>query len=58
MIFLAEMLLKVMQKHLSIILKLHQSGTNAAFLNFSTWINEGVDDLKFPKHIYERVSEL
>lgn len=47
-----------MQKHLSIILKLHQSGTNAAFLNFSTWINEGVDDLKFPKHIYERVSEL
>ncbi|XP_075166984.1 uncharacterized protein LOC142239106 isoform X2 [Haematobia irritans] len=49
-----EMRIKIIQKHLGIVLRLYQSSTTAAFSNFSSWINEGVDDLKFPKDLYDK----
>uniref|UniRef100_A0A1I8PI04 Fanconi anaemia group A protein N-terminal domain-containing protein n=1 Tax=Stomoxys calcitrans TaxID=35570 RepID=A0A1I8PI04_STOCA len=50
-----EILVKIIHKHLGIILKLQQSTATAAFSNFSSWINEGVDELKFPKDLYEKL---
>ncbi|XP_073848675.1 uncharacterized protein [Musca autumnalis] len=50
-----ELLLKIIQKHLDVIVKLHQSSLNVTFQNFSSWINEGVDELKFPKDLYENL---
>lgn len=57
-IILGEILLKIITKNLSIVLKLHQSGVKDTFGKFSAWINEGVDDMKFPKDVCEKVSKL
>ncbi|KAH8254368.1 hypothetical protein KR032_009689 [Drosophila birchii] len=42
--------------HLRTLLELHQSeDITEAFANFSAWINEGVDELTFVKHLCEKV---
>ncbi|XP_005187383.1 uncharacterized protein LOC101891480 isoform X2 [Musca domestica] len=50
-----EILIKIIQKHVDVIIRLEQSGVSAAFENFSSWINEGVDELKFPKDLYDNL---
>ncbi|KAH8321888.1 hypothetical protein KR067_007856 [Drosophila pandora] len=41
--------------HLNTVLQLHQvEEINEAFANFSAWINEGVDELTFVKHLSEK----
>jgi len=42
--------------HLNTLLELHRAeNINEAFANFSTWINEGVDELSFVKHLCDKV---
>lgn len=42
--------------HLSTLLELHQAAdVNEAFAHFSAWINEGVDELTFVKHLCDKV---
>ncbi|KAL9919950.1 uncharacterized protein ACN427_001675 isoform 3-T3 [Glossina fuscipes fuscipes] len=50
-----EILLGAIQTHIAVILKLHQADVRTSFSKFSAWINEGVNDLKFPKDLYEKV---
>lgn len=54
--FVVNIQLKIAQKLLSSILGLSQNSVKEAFQNFSSWINEGVDDLKFPQDLYTQVS--
>ncbi|XP_022230714.2 uncharacterized protein LOC111079745 [Drosophila obscura] len=45
-----------MKIHLGTLLELHHSAnTNEAFASFSAWINEGVDELTFVKHLCEKL---
>ncbi|XP_064543521.1 uncharacterized protein LOC135432012 isoform X1 [Drosophila montana] len=45
-----------MQMHLNILLELHETAdVSLAFQHFSAWINEGVDELIFVKHITGRL---
>ncbi|KAH8324692.1 hypothetical protein KR074_004116, partial [Drosophila pseudoananassae] len=45
-----------MNMHLNTVLQLHQvDEVNEAFANFSAWINEGVDELTFVKHLSEEL---
>ncbi|KAM7344018.1 uncharacterized protein ACRADG_010866 isoform 2-T2 [Cochliomyia hominivorax] len=48
----ADIQIQIIQKHLNTIMGLCQTNVKDAFLNFSSWINEGVDDLKFPQDLY------
>lgn len=48
--------LKIAHKLLTSILALCTTNVKEAFQNFSAWINEGVDDLKFPQDLYTQVS--
>ncbi|XP_017066694.1 uncharacterized protein LOC108104878 [Drosophila eugracilis] len=42
--------------HLSTLLNLHQTESiDEAFANFSSWINEGVDELTFVKHLSDKL---
>ncbi|XP_037715114.1 uncharacterized protein LOC119550495 [Drosophila subpulchrella] len=42
--------------HLNTLLELHRAeNINEAFANFSTWINEGVDELTFVKHLCDKL---
>ena len=43
---------------MSSILALNQSNVREAFSHFSSWINEGVDELKFPQDLYKQVKNL
>ncbi|KAI8128425.1 hypothetical protein CVS40_1594 [Lucilia cuprina] len=51
----AEIKVKIIHKLLTCILGLQQTNIKEAFLNFSSWINEGVDDLKFPQDLYKQI---
>ncbi|XP_065368666.1 uncharacterized protein LOC135961105 [Calliphora vicina] len=51
----AEIQTKIIHKILSSILSLYQTNIKEAFLKFSSWINEGVDDLKFPQDLYKQL---
>ncbi|XP_017105854.2 uncharacterized protein [Drosophila bipectinata] len=45
-----------MNMHLNTVLQLHQvDEINEGFANFSAWINEGVDELTFVKHLSEKL---
>ncbi|XP_017120048.1 uncharacterized protein LOC108141292 [Drosophila elegans] len=45
-----------MNMHLNTLLELHRTESiNEAFSNFSAWINEGVDELTFVKHLCDRL---
>jgi len=45
-----------MNMHLSTLLDLHRSeNVDEAFASFSAWINEGVDELTFVKHLCDKV---
>ncbi|KAH8345491.1 hypothetical protein KR084_005133 [Drosophila pseudotakahashii] len=42
--------------HLNTLLELHRAeSTNEAFAHFSAWINEGVDELTFVKHLCDKL---
>ncbi|TMW42153.1 hypothetical protein DOY81_012765, partial [Sarcophaga bullata] len=51
----ADIVLKIIYKVLSSILALNQSNVREAFSHFSSWINEGVDELKFPQDLYKQL---
>jgi len=57
MIISADVLIHVcLEMHLSILLELHEvEDVSLAFQHFSTWINEGVDELTFVKCITAKV---
>lgn len=57
-IFIDDVLVNVcMQMHLNILLELHEAAdVSLAFQHFSAWINEGVDELIFVKHITGKVN--
>ncbi|XP_030377928.1 uncharacterized protein LOC115626651 isoform X2 [Scaptodrosophila lebanonensis] len=50
----ANVLTKVMHTHIHILLNLHASDINQAFIHFSDWINKGVDELVFIKVLCEK----
>ncbi|XP_020712777.1 uncharacterized protein LOC101455660 isoform X2 [Ceratitis capitata] len=43
------------QRHIRVCLDLHNSDTKTAFAKFTTWINEGVDDIQFTKVLYDKL---
>lgn len=48
-----------MQMHLNILLELHETAdVSQAFQHFSSWINEGVDELTFIKSLTKMVCSL
>lgn len=48
-----------MQMHLNILLELHETvDVSQAFQHFSSWINEGVDELTFIKSLTKMVCSL
>ncbi|XP_037819173.1 uncharacterized protein LOC119608722 [Lucilia sericata] len=51
----AEIRVKIIHKLFTSILGLQQTNIKEAFHNFSTWINEGVDDMKFPQDLYKQL---
>ncbi|BFG05021.1 uncharacterized protein DMAD_03847 [Drosophila madeirensis] len=52
----ADAMVVCMNMHLNSLLELHQAeDSKEAFASFSAWINEGVDELTFVKHICEKL---
>lgn len=54
-IFLDDISRKIAHKHIDVILRLNETNLKETFQHFSDWINEGVDELKFPKDLYNKV---
>lgn len=53
---LEDFKISLAQRHIRVCLDLHNSDTKTAFAKFTTWINEGVDDIQFTKVLYDKVS--